>query len=112
LTTEGEVAAMTDETKKPQGVSDTERAPFEADKPAAKLTSRTLKVRRIGNSLGVVLPKEVLAQLKVGEGDELTVTDTPDGVALTVSDDDTSELMRLAEEIMRKRRRVLKALAQ
>ncbi|HVY86182.1 MAG TPA: AbrB/MazE/SpoVT family DNA-binding domain-containing protein, partial [Caulobacterales bacterium] len=37
---------------------------------------------RVGNSLGVVLPKEVLAKLRVGEGDQLSVTETPDGVAL------------------------------
>jgi putative addiction module antidote len=102
---------MTDELKKP-GVSDTERVPFEADKPAAKQAGRALKVRKIGNSLGVVLPKDVLAKLKVGEGDELTVSETPDGVALSAAADDTAELMRMAEEIMRKRRRVLKALAQ
>lgn len=102
---------MTDETKKP-GVSDAERAPFEADKPATKSAGRTLKVRKIGNSLGVVLPKDVLAKLRVTEGDELSVSDTPEGVALKAADEDTAELMKLAEDIMAKRRRVLKALAQ
>jgi len=101
---------MTDEIKKP-GVSDGERIPFEAEKPALK-PGRTLKVRRIGNSLGVVLPKDVLAKLNVGEGDALTVSDTQSGVALQRAGDDTAELLRMAEEIMRKRRRVLKALAQ
>lgn len=100
-------------TKKPKnpGVSDTEQAPFKADAPA-RPAGRTLKVRRVGNSLGLVLPKEVLAKLRVSEGDELTVTDTADGVALSGGDSETAELMRLAEDIMRKRRRVLKALAQ
>ena len=70
------------------------------------------KVRKIGNSLGVVLPKDVLAKLNVGEGDELSVSETPEGVALRASDEDTAELMKLAEDIMAKRRRVLKALAQ
>lgn len=93
---------MTDETNKPKGVA-------EAGKPFKR---RTLKVRRIGNSLGVVLPKEVLAKLKVGEGDELSVVETPDGIAVTAADEETADLMRMAEEIMRKRRRVLKALAQ
>jgi putative addiction module antidote len=102
---------MTDEPKKP-GVADAERAPFEADKPAAKPAGRTLKVRKIGNSLGVVLPKEVLAKLRVSEGDELSVSETPEGVALKAADGDTAELMKLAEDIMAKRRRVLKALAQ
>lgn len=103
---------MTDETKKPQGVADAAHTPFEAEKPAPKPAGRTLKVRRIGNSLGVVLPKEVLAKLNVGEGAELTVTDTPDGVALSAAHDDTADLMKLAEGIMAKRRRVLKALAK
>ena len=102
---------MTDEPKKP-GVSDTERAPFEAAKPATKPSGRTLKVRKIGNSLGVVLPKDVLAKLRVSEGDELTVSETAEGVALQAADEDTAELMKLAEDIMAKRRRVLKALAQ
>ena len=101
---------MTKTPKKP-GVSDTERQSFKADAPA-RPPGRTLKVRRVGNSLGVVLPKGVLAKLRVGEGDELTVTDTPDGVALNAGDSETAELMRLAEDIMRKRRKVLKALAQ
>jgi putative addiction module antidote len=95
---------MTDETKKPKGVSDIE-APYETP-------GRTLKVRRIGNSLGVVLPKEVLAKLRVGEGDELSVSETPGGVVLKSEDQDTVELMKMAEDVMRKRRRVLKALAQ
>ncbi len=102
---------MTDETKKPKGVEDAERQPFTAQAPA-KPAGRTLKVRKIGNSLGVVLPKDVLAKLKVGEGDELTVSETPSGVELKVEDQDTAELMKLAEDIMRKRRRVLKALSQ
>ena len=99
---------MTDD-RKPKGVSDAQPARFEAE--AAK-PGLSLKVRKIGNSLGVVLPKEVLAKLRVGEGGILHVSDTPGGVALAVQDDETAELMRLAEGIMQKRRKVLKALAQ
>ena len=104
---------MTD-TRKTQGLEDGRQTAFEAEvvKPAAPKTGFTLKVRRVGNSLGVVLPKELLAKLRVGEGDQLTVGETSDGVTLTAQDDDTAELMRLAEDIMRKRRKVLKALAQ
>lgn len=103
---------MTDK-KKPPGVADAEPVPFAADAPKpAKSEGRTLKVRKIGNSLGVVLPKDVLAKLRVGEGEELSVSETPNGVELSAADRDTAELMRLAEEIMRRRRRVLKALAQ
>ncbi|MBN8605291.1 MAG: AbrB/MazE/SpoVT family DNA-binding domain-containing protein [Caulobacterales bacterium] len=102
---------MTDETKKPGGVRDGEARDFQHQAPA-KPAGRTLKVRRIGNSLGVVLPKELLAKLNVGEGAELTVSDTPTGVALSAAHDDTADLMKLAEGIMAKRRRVLKALAK
>lgn len=101
---------MTDETKKP-GVADAGAAIFQAD-TTAKSAGRTLKVRRIGNSLGVVLPKEVLAKLRVGEGDVVSVADAGDGVILSRDDSDTAELMKLAEDIMRKRRKVLRALAQ
>ena len=45
-----------------------------------------LKLTQIGNSVGVILPKEVLARLKLERGDTLFVTDTPDGVALTPLD--------------------------
>ncbi|MEQ1708357.1 MAG: AbrB/MazE/SpoVT family DNA-binding domain-containing protein [Terricaulis sp.] len=100
---------MTDEIK-PKGVADTERVGFQAEAPSKG--GRTLKVRRIGNSLGIVLPKEVLAKLRVGEGDELSVTEAPGGIALAAADGETNELIRLAEDIMRKRRKVLRALAQ
>jgi len=102
---------MTDETKRPKGVEETATPDFQAQTPA-KPAGRTLKVRKIGNSLGVVLPKDVLAKLKVGEGDELSVSETGQGIALAAADGDTADLMKLAEEIMTKRRRVLKALAQ
>jgi putative addiction module antidote len=102
---------MTDETKKPKGVQDSEAHDFQAQAPA-KPSGRTLKVRKIGNSLGVVLPKDVLAKLRVSEGDELSVSETPEGVMLRAADEDTAELLKLAEDIMAKRRRVLKALAQ
>lgn len=100
-------------TKKPKnpGVSDAERAPFKADAPA-KPAGRTLKVRRVGNSLGVVLPKEVLAKLRAGEGDELTVTDTPDGVALTSFDEESQRQLEIARDIMRRYRNTLRELAK
>lgn len=102
---------MTEKTK-PPGVSDNRPEAFQAETPTPKPAGRTLKVRRIGNSLGVVLPKDVLAKLRVGEGDQVMVSDTLNGVALSAQDNETIELMRLAEGIMAKRRKVLKALAQ
>ena len=47
---------------------------------------RTLKLTQIGNSVGVILPKEVLVRLKVQKANTLHVTDTPDGIALTPHD--------------------------
>jgi putative addiction module antidote len=71
-----------------------------------------LKVRKIGNSLGVVLPKDVLEQLKVKEGDSLDVVPTPQGVMLAVSDEEVDRLMQMAERIMDENREVLRALAK
>lgn len=102
---------MTDETKKP-GVSEAGGAAFQADKSAAKPAGRTLKVRRIGNSLGVVLPKDVLAKLKVGEGDELSVSETPEGVALKRSDDEFQDQVEAARRAMKRYRNALRELAK
>jgi len=103
---------MTDKTKKPQGVSDTEQMPFAADRPAAKPAGRTLKVRKIGNSLGVVLPKDVLAKLRVSEGDELTVSDLQSGVALQRHDAELQEQIEAARRAMKRYRNALRELAK
>ncbi|MFN4024826.1 MAG: AbrB/MazE/SpoVT family DNA-binding domain-containing protein [Hyphomonas sp.] len=71
-----------------------------------------LKIRKIGNSLGVVLPKDVLDQLKVKEGDMLDVEPTDTGVRLSVSDEEVDKLMQMAERIMEENREVLRALAK
>ncbi len=72
-----------------------------------------LKVRKIGNSLGVVLPKETLAQLGVGEGDELIATKAPGGeVCLTPPDKDFERQMQAAEEIMDRYKNALAELAK
>ncbi|TCZ60856.1 AbrB/MazE/SpoVT family DNA-binding domain-containing protein [Roseicella aquatilis] len=72
----------------------------------------TLKLRPFGNSVGVVLPKEVLTRLKVGEGDTLYVTETPDGVQLTPLDPALQEQLRVGREVMKKYRNVLRELAK
>ena len=71
-----------------------------------------LKITKIGNSAGVVLPKDVLAKLRVGPGDTLHLTEAPDGVRLTEHDPDFAAAMEVAEEIMREDRKILRALAQ
>jgi putative addiction module antidote len=72
----------------------------------------TLKITKIGNSAGIILPKDLLSHLQSELGDELTVTTTPRGIELSVPEDDFEEQMRVAREIMRKRRRALAELAK
>ena len=71
-----------------------------------------LKITTIGNSAGVILPKELLARLRVDKGDELHALETPDGIRLTVYDPELARQMDVAEEVMRKRRTLLHKLAQ
>jgi putative addiction module antidote len=71
-----------------------------------------LKVTKIGNSAGIVLPKELLARLRVEAGDSLFVSETPDGVRITASNPDFAAKMALAETIMREDRDILRVLAK
>ena len=71
-----------------------------------------LKLTQIGNSVGVILPKELLAKLGVGKGDTLYAIDQPDGVKLTVSDPEFEQHMAVARRIMKRRRAVLRELAK
>ena len=71
-----------------------------------------LKLTAIGNSLGVVLPKEALGRLKVGKGDTLYITESPDGYRLTPYSPGFEEHMSAARRIMKKRRAALRELAK
>jgi len=71
-----------------------------------------LKVRRIGNSLGAILPTEVLRRLRVGEGDELFVVEDDEGVRLTPYDPDFDEALEAFEEGRKRYRNALRRLAQ
>ena len=73
---------------------------------------RTLKVTTIGNSTGVVLPKELLQRLRVEKGDTLFVLETPHGIELVPYDPDFAAQMEAAERVMREDRDVLKKLAE
>ena len=73
---------------------------------------QALKLTQIGNSVGVILPKELLARLKVEKGDTLYVTESPDGVRLTPHDPEFSSQMDAARNIMKRRRKVLHELAK
>jgi putative addiction module antidote len=71
-----------------------------------------VKVTTVGSSSGVALPKEVLAKLRVGKGDTLWITETPEGVLLTPYSAEFAEIMEAAETVMREDRDVLRALAK
>ncbi len=71
-----------------------------------------LKLTQIGNSVGVILPKEVLARLKLERGDTVYVTEMPDGVALTALDPAFAEQLELGREFMREYRDTFRALAK
>ncbi len=71
-----------------------------------------LKITTVGNSAGVILPKELLARLRLEKGDELHALETPDGIRLTVYDPNLAEQMEVAEQVMRSRRTLLHKLAQ
>jgi putative addiction module antidote len=71
-----------------------------------------LKLTQIGNSIGIILPKEVLARLKVEKGDLLYLTDSADGMRITPHDPVFEAQMKAARAVMRKRRKVLRELAK
>lgn len=72
-----------------------------------------LKVRKVGNSLGVTLPKEVLKRLHLKDGDKIFLVEAPDGsYRITSYDPEFEEQMKLAEEGMSRYRNTLRALAE
>jgi putative addiction module antidote len=71
-----------------------------------------LKLTAVGNSLGVVLPKEVTVRLKIAKGDTVFLTESPDGYRLTPYDPDFETQMAEARKIMKKRRSALRVLAK
>jgi len=71
-----------------------------------------LKLTQIGNSVGVILPKEVLARLKVGKGDTVFLTEAANGVTLTPYDPDLAEQLKLGREFMHEYRDTFHQLAK
>jgi putative addiction module antidote len=72
----------------------------------------TLKLTQIGNSVGVVLPKEMLARLKLAKGQSVYVTETPDGYVLTPYDPALAEQVEAGREFMREYRDTFHQLAK
>jgi putative addiction module antidote len=71
-----------------------------------------VKIISIGNSNGVILPKETLARLNVQKGDTLYLTEGPRGIRLVPYDEEFARQMEVAREIMRENRDVLQRLAE
>ena len=71
-----------------------------------------LKLTQIGNSVGVILPRDVLARLKVGKGDTLHVTESPAGITLTPFDPSLADEIEIGREFMRGYRDTFRALAK
>jgi putative addiction module antidote len=71
-----------------------------------------LKVRKLGNSLGVVLPREAAAVLNVQEGDQLYITEAPGGFRLTAANPEFARQMEIAKKGMRRYRNALRELAK
>jgi putative addiction module antidote len=72
-----------------------------------------MKVRKIGNSLGVVLPKEVLSRLNVQDGDKVFLTEAPDGsYRITPYDPEFEKKIKIGKTFMARYRNTLRALAK
>jgi putative addiction module antidote len=71
-----------------------------------------IKITTVGNSAGIILPKELLARLRLGKGDALYATELSDGIKLTPFDPKVAAEMEVAEKVMRKRRTLLRKLAE
>ena len=72
----------------------------------------TVKITTVGNSVGIVLPKELLERMRVSKGDRLHVSETPNGLELTPYDEEFAKQMEVAEQVMREDRDVLRKLAE
>lgn len=73
---------------------------------------KSAKLVAVGNSTGLILPKEVMAKLRVRVGDMLTIVETSDGIELRVYDPDFDQQMEVAREVMARRRAALRELAK
>ena len=72
-----------------------------------------LKLRKVGNSVGVSLPKEALTHLQLEEGDSVSVTDGPDGsLRLSPSKAEVTRQMEVVQDVMKRYRHTLRELAK
>ena len=74
--------------------------------------NKPLKLVKVGNSAGVILPKDVLARLRLEIGDELSVVESSDGLTLKRHTAEFEEQMAVARDVMKRRRNALRELAK
>jgi putative addiction module antidote len=72
----------------------------------------SLKITTVGNSTGIILPKEALAKLNVAKGDHIYLTESPSGFLITAYNPDFERQMKLAEEVMDEYKDTLRELAK
>ncbi|MCC7279949.1 MAG: AbrB/MazE/SpoVT family DNA-binding domain-containing protein [Chromatiaceae bacterium] len=71
-----------------------------------------VKVTAVGNSMGILLPREALAKLRVAKGDTLYLVENQDGFSLTPFQEDFEDQMRAAEKVLKQYRNALHELAK
>jgi putative addiction module antidote len=72
----------------------------------------TLKLTTVGTSTGLILPKQLLALMRVEKGDQLYAIETPNGILLTPYDPEIQEQLEIGDKLLEKHRDVFKALAK
>jgi putative addiction module antidote len=72
----------------------------------------TTKLRKIGNSVGVIIPADVLSHKNMKEGDEVHVLETPEGVSITPYDPSFEEMLDDADEFLRSHRNAFRELSK
>jgi putative addiction module antidote len=82
------------------------------NKQTSLSAGRKLKLIKIGNSTGVVLPKELLERIGLAQGDSVSVSADDDGLMLKPHDAEFAEQMAAAREVMARRRKALRELAK
>ncbi len=71
-----------------------------------------LKLTQVGNSIGAIFPKDLLTKMNLEKGDEIFLTESPDGFRITKSDPEFEAQMAVAREVMKENWAVLRELAK
>jgi putative addiction module antidote len=72
----------------------------------------TLKITQIGNSLGLILPREIVERLRLAKGETVSVVETPQGIEITPFDPDFDQKLEAARKVAKRYRNALRELAK